>query len=246
VTRKKDPENLLKLMTYVLERHPDEFGLVPDDDGFIRMKDLIKAITEEPGWGFVRQSHINEVLMTFRDHSFFVEEDRIRAMTAQESAVRVAGVTPPKLLYHCVRRTAYPVVYERGISPMGRHHVFLATTDALALRIGKRRDPKPVLLTVQALRASQQGVAFSRQGEAIYLVDNIPVGLFSGPPLPKEKEESKKRKEPSIQVTPEFASGSFLLDMERSEELHRQKIKEKGLRKDIAWKRQARRQRRKR
>jgi putative RNA 2'-phosphotransferase len=245
VTRKKDPENLLKLMTYVLERHPDEFGLVPDDDGFIRMKDLIKAIMEEEGWGFVRQSHINEVLITFRDHSFFVEEDRIRAMNAQESAVRVAGVTPPKLLYHCVRRTAYPVVYERGIGPMGPHHVFLATTDALALRIGKRRDPKPVLLTVQALRASQQGVAFSRQGEAIYLVDNVPVGLFSGPPLPKEKEE-RKRKEPSIHVTPEFEPGGFLLDMERSEELHRQKIKEKGLRKDIAWKRQARRQRRKR
>ena len=70
MTRRKDPEQLLKLMTYVLERHPDEFGLVPDDDGFVRMKDLIKAITEEVGWGFVRQSHINEVLITFRDHPF--------------------------------------------------------------------------------------------------------------------------------------------------------------------------------
>lgn len=246
MTRRKDPEQLLKLITYILERHPDEFGLVPDDEGFIRMKDLIKAVTEEEGWGFVRQSHINEVLITLRDHPFFVDADRIKAIHVQESAVRVVGVTPPKLLYHCVRRTAHPVVYDRGIDPMGRHHVFLATTDALALRIGKRRDPKPVLLTVQALRASQQGLTFSRQGEAIYLVDHVPVGLFSGPPLPKEKEESKKRKEPSIQVTPEFEPGGFLLDMERSEELHRQRIKEKGLRKDIAWKRQARRQRRKR
>jgi putative RNA 2'-phosphotransferase len=172
------------------------------------------------------------------------EGDCIKGRSIQEEGRLTEGVIPPKLLYHCVRRKAYPVVCDKGIMPMGQHQVFLSNNEALALRIGKRRDPKPVLLTVQAFRASQQGVSFARQGKRIYLVDHVPVGFFSGPPLPKEKkkEEGKKKDKPDIQQPTD--PGVFALDMERSESLQRQKMKRKGRKKKISWKEEARKMRR--
>jgi putative RNA 2'-phosphotransferase len=122
---------------------------------------------------------------------------------------------------------------------MGQHQVFLATTKEMALRMGRRRDIKPVLLTIQALRASEAGVTFSRQGEELYMADHIPLGYFSGPPLPNEKEEPSKPKREST-FAPEALAGSFALDMERSPELQQQKLKRKGLKKDIQWKKDAR------
>ena len=233
-------------MQYILERHPDEFGLVPDDQGFVRIKDFLRAISEEPGWGYVRRSHIQEVCITFRDDTFFLDHDRIKAKHVYASAMRTPEVIPPKLLYHCVRRKAYPVVCEKGIFPMGQHHVFLCTTKALAQRIGFRRDPKPVLLTVHALKASQQGIVFSQQGETIYLVDEVPVGFFAGPLIPKErpKEERKKKDRAEKDRVPKDAGG-FALDMERSEAMQRQGVKKKGRKKEIAWKKAARNMRRK-
>lgn len=231
-------------MTYVLGHRPDEFGLALDQDGLVRLKDLIKAICEEPGWGYVRQSHINEVLITLRDHPFVVQDDRIRVENADDGVRPVSGVMPPKLLYCCVRCKAYPVVCREGIAPMGQHRVFLATTEELAVRMGKRRDPKPVLLTVLAQKALEGGVPFSRQGAFLYLADHIPPGLFSGPPLPGDKkEDSRQKREP---VKPEAPPGSFVLDMERSHELQRQKIKRKGVKKEVPWKKDARRLRRER
>ncbi|MGD8513825.1 MAG: RNA 2'-phosphotransferase [Deltaproteobacteria bacterium] len=242
--RKKDPKQLGKLLTYVLGHRPDEFGLVPDASGFIRVKDLVKAISEEPGWGYVRKSHIHEVLITYREDAFVTEDDRIKAAHPKASVSPVPDVIPPKLLYHCVRQKAYPVVCQKGFTPMGHHQVLLATTKELALRMGKRRDSSPVLLTVQAQRASETGVAFSMQGALIYMVDHVPVGYFSGPPLPKEKKEATKPKK-EVPLIPESLPGSFTLDMERSHELQQQGLKRKRARKDIAWKKDARKLRRK-
>jgi putative RNA 2'-phosphotransferase len=241
---RKDPKQLGQLMAYVLGHRPDEFGLVPDAEGFVRLKDLLKAFSEEPGLGYVRKSHIHEVLITCCGDAFVTEDDRIKAAHPQESVSPVPGVVPPKLLYHCVRQKAYPVVCQEGLSPMGQHHVFLATTEGMALRMGKRRDSKPVLVTVQAQRASEAGVAFSVQGELIYMVDHVPVGYFSGPPLPKEKKEATKPKK-EVLLTPQALPGSFTLDMERAHALQQQGLKRKRARKEIAWKKDARKFRRK-
>jgi putative RNA 2'-phosphotransferase len=121
----------------------------------------------------------------------------------------------------------------------------LATTEALAQRMGKRRDAQPVLLTVQAQRACEAGVQFSKYGEFIYITDHVPVGYFTGPPPPQvEKTEVRKpRKEPAS--IPEDLPGSFIFDAERSRTLQQQQLKRKGLRKEIAWKQEARKSRRK-
>jgi putative RNA 2'-phosphotransferase len=243
--RRKDPKQLYKLLVYILRHRPDEFGLVPHDGGALPVKELIQAIGEEPGWGYVRRSHLNEVLMTHRDHPFLLEGSAIGVADSPA----VCAVSPdevPKLLYHCVRRKAYPVVSRRGLAPMGKPWVVLSVTEEMALRIGRRRDPKPVLLTVQARRAAEEGIPFRRQGELLYIVNQVPTECFTGPPLSPEKTPAVTQTRETSEASSRIEPGSFALDVARSEALQRQAVKQKGIKKDIAWKKEARKARRRR
>ena len=52
-------EQLAKIISYILGRNPAEFGLVPDSDGFVKIKEFLKALSEEEGLKYVRTSNIN-------------------------------------------------------------------------------------------------------------------------------------------------------------------------------------------
>ncbi len=205
-------------MDYVLGRRPDEFGLVPDSNGFIKIKELLKAITEEDGWKHVRRSHINEVLLTRIDPEIEIADNRIRAATRERLPDITLVIEPPKLLYTCVRQRAYPFMHAKGIYPAGHEPVILTAEKELAQRIGQRRDRQPALLTINTASSLQQGVVYHRYGGSLYLADFIPAGCFSGPPLPKEKPESKKPPAEDTQPT-RAEAGSFILDLQNNQNL---------------------------
>jgi putative RNA 2'-phosphotransferase len=240
MNRLKDRERLRKLIAHILARRPDEFGLVLDDQGCVRLKDLIRAITEEPGFGYVRKSHIQEVLATSTEAALVIEGDKIKAVRDDHGVSRGEETPPPNLLYHCVRRRAYPVVCKHGIRPSGEKRVLLSTTKTMAKRIGMRRDPIPVMLTIQAGKAFGAGIRFFRHGELLYVTHYIPVDFFVGPSLPREKkkEPPKRGKEPV--PLPETLPGSVTFDLDRSQALFKPRWKEKGRKKEIGWKRDVR------
>ena len=138
--RRKDPKKLAKLLDYVLGRNPDEFGLVPDGDGFVKIKELLKALHEEEGWKFVRKAAIDEVLYSIVNPPVEVAGDHIRAIGREHLEKRAYAAEPPLLLYTCVRRRAYPNTLKKGVNPMGRKHVVLSSDADLALRMGRRFD----------------------------------------------------------------------------------------------------------
>jgi hypothetical protein len=65
--------DLSRFLIYILAHRPDEFGLVPDPIGFVSMKELLRAIHEEPGWGYVREGHLREVLIG-KDRALFARK----------------------------------------------------------------------------------------------------------------------------------------------------------------------------
>jgi putative RNA 2'-phosphotransferase len=232
---------LEKFIVYVLGRRPDEFGLVPEANGWVKLKDLLKAINEEDGWRYVRRSHIDEIVLTQPAPEIEIKANRVRARCREHLPVPQPVDWPPKLLYTCIRRRAYFVVLEKGIAAAEGENVVLAAAPDLALRIGKRRDPHPVLLTVNVEQALSHGIALHRFGELLYLAGVIPPGCFTGPPLPKEKPVAAK---PA--VAPERASrheaGTFVLDPSRFDPASRKgdparKHREKD------WKKERRQQR---
>ncbi len=203
---------LSKLMSYILRHRPDEYGLVLDENGYVPIKELLQAINEEEGWSYVRRADIMEVVMTSERGRFEVDGERIRATYGHSFAspiISYEAVTPPSILYHGTRRRSYPHILQGGLAPMGRQYVHLTTTAKLALRIGRRRDPQPVLLEIAARRAAQDGIAFYQANPLIYLADHIPPAYISGPPLDTLKAEWCPPKEASKRQAPQQQTGDI-------------------------------------
>lgn len=215
MAQQKSAKQLSGLLSYMLGRRPDEFGLVPDPKGFVKTKDLLKAVCEEEGWRYVRGSHINEILISLPDPPVEIKENLIRAKDRSKLPQIEPAENLPKILYTCVRKKAHPFVMENGISPTGHSHVILASSRELAEKIGKRFDREPILLTVHVEKSIREGVAFYRAGGSLYLAGSIHAGCFSGPPLPKQKVETRRPPEQKKEVTPRLR-GSYIIDLEET------------------------------
>jgi len=230
----KDSKQLLKFLTYILGRQPDEFGLVPDGDGFIKVKELLQAINEEDGWRYVRRQHIEEILFTVPEPAIEIEADAIRAKNRVQLSRPTLAQNLPNLLYTCVRRKAHALILEKGIFPMGRSQVVLSSSSDMAVRIGRRKDPLPILLTINIRKMSEQGRVLYQLGQTLYLTETVPADCFSSPPLAKQR--LKPQKEASAAETyPQKSAGSFLLELPGHREAQPQ-FRGKQKKKDIAWK----------
>ncbi|MFC1817128.1 RNA 2'-phosphotransferase [Thermodesulfobacteriota bacterium] len=230
----KSPKQLSKLITYVLGRQPDEFGLIPGRDGFVKVKELLKAINEENGWKYVRRQHLDEILFTIPDPPIEIRGDIIRAKNRDRLPLQTLPQNLPKLLFTCVRQKAHPVILDKGIFPMGRSQVILSSSRDMAERMGKRIDQRPVLLTVHVHKSLAQGILFYQVGQTIYLTEAIPVNCFSGPPLPKQKPVPKKEHSSNEQY-PKRLAGSFLINRPDEKEPQKRSPRKQKI-KEIAWK----------
>ena len=226
-------------MLYILGHRPDEFGLVPDREGFVTFKELLWAIHEEPGWGYVREGDLREVLLGKNRDLFETKEGRIRAgerrwcHTPDEPALE-----PPKILFVGVRRRAHPRAMEKGLSSPA----VLSPDRDMALKMAKRRDQRPVILEVLTTPARERGVAFYSFGD-LFLADHIPAPCIAGPPVTEEMREAfepAKTKKEKPASGPDFTPGSFVLDLSRDPNRPR---RARG-RKRKGWKEEARKMRR--
>jgi putative RNA 2'-phosphotransferase len=231
-------------MTYVLAHSPDEFGLVPDEAGFVTYKELLQAMHEESGWRYVRRTHVHEVLLGEDRALFDWDEKRIRAAERRwEWGREVSSQDLPKTLFTPVRRKAHPVAMEKGLRAPKAKHLALSPDREMARRMGSRRDQRPVILEVRASIAAQEGLPISAFGE-LFLAKEIPARFISGPPVSPDEQERPRAKEPEAKALRreplELTPGSFLLDGQRDPDLRR---RTKG-RKRKGWKEEARKKRR--
>ncbi|MCJ7772758.1 MAG: RNA 2'-phosphotransferase, partial [Desulfobacterales bacterium] len=150
---KRAPKDLAKFLSYVLGRRPDEFGLVADSDGFVNIKELLKAVNEEEGWRYVRRGHLDEVIMSIADAPIEIKNESIRAKHQDGMSKQTPAQNIPNTVFTCVKRKAYPAALEKGILPGGFSMVILSSDKKMAEKIGKRRDHEPVMLTINTQRS---------------------------------------------------------------------------------------------
>jgi putative RNA 2'-phosphotransferase len=236
-------KKLAKFLDYLLGRRPDEFGLCPDEDGYVKIKDLIKALGEEDGWRHVRQSHLRDVTAALPCPSVELSGKRVRAVDRSQLVVPDIPVRVPKLLYHPIRQRAYPVVLEKGVKPTSSNpKIVLARERSMAERLGRRIDASPVILTVNTDQLTRLGAALNAFGSVLFLVDRLPVGSFSGPPLPKKSPESKVAEKSQPPTAPKIP-GSYLMDLS-SEPGRKKKSVKKDRKRKNEWKRERKRRNR--
>ena len=234
-TQSKAIKGAGKFLAYVLGRHPDEFGLLPNQEGFVPVKELLKALHEEEGWRHVRSGLLNELLISASPAPIEIDGNLIRAADRDRLPKIIEAVHLPKVLYIAIRRKAYTSAIEKGLRSGGNIGLVLSLDKAMALRIGKRRDNQPVLLSVQVKKTQEQNVVYHQFGKNLFLTDRIPAGTFRGPAPPKPKpvaprDGAKKVSEP---LPAEPTAGSYLVaieeqvDPKQSARQRRQKQKER-------------------
>jgi len=213
----------------MLAKRPDEFALFLDINGFVKIKELLKAICEEDGWQYVRKTHINEILISVLNPPVEIKDDLIRAKDRSKLAKRIPAKNPPKLLYSFVRKRAYPHVLEKGIRPSGCQQVVMSANKDIVQRMGRRIDQSAVLLTINAQKTIEKGITFYQQGDLIYFAGLIPADCFSGPRPPKIKTSAKpvKQDEAKKEIKDPELPGSYLINM-KSEEKDSRYLKQKN------------------
>jgi len=239
--RQQRQESLARLLVYILSRRPDEFGLVLDATGKLPVRELLWALAQEEGWGYVRRSHLEEVVNVTSPGAFELDQTHIRALQPGPANLRSqdAAWPPPTLLYRAITAKSHGVVAERGLQAPTGGELVLAADPEMARRLGRRRDPQAVLVVIQAQSAAKKGVEFFPYGEGLYLSGPIGPEYLQLPAAPKKPEAKPAPVEKSVPVQP--TPGSVWLDITGQPT---KPWKEKGRKKDPAWKEGAKEQRR--
>lgn len=245
-------ENLAKILKHLLGKAPDEYGVVLDPEGWIDLKSLAAALGENPDTKGISSSRVQDLDWALEDCPFEIEPKRIRVRPDPEFIPpQREYLPPPTLLYYGCRRKPYRVYVEKGIHPNDDREIILAREPEMATRIGRRRDPKPILVEVNTDIAVAYGARFQSYGDALFLADRLPKESMFGPPvkdeetLPKAKPKSKPKDYEAF--VPEAPSpDSFFsrpwdpksdrlvlrdLDIETEEEVRRERQKKK-----VGWK----------
>ncbi len=182
-------ESLARMLAYMLGHHPDEFGRVLAEDGSIPFKELQQTLSREPGWGFVRRHHLDEVISLMQPPAFALEGERILCLQPGPRPRRRPGLPPPPLLYLAIPPKVHEIVWQEGLKAASGRELLLARAPDTALKLGKRRAAAPVLVTIQAQAAAQAGVSFAEYGEELFLATTLPREFLQlpTPPAPEKK-----------------------------------------------------------
>lgn len=162
-------------MSYALRHAPWEYELEMDEGGWVSIIQLLHSLQEEQKWSDVKAENIYYVAKTSDKGRFEIADSKIRALYGHSIPLRIikAPGEPPQLLYHGTSRQEADAIMANGLEPRGRQYVHMAVDPKMALQVGKRRDNKPVLLTIKAREARQDGVAFYKGNDLVWLAEFV-------------------------------------------------------------------------
>ncbi|SHF79052.1 putative RNA 2'-phosphotransferase [Desulfacinum infernum DSM 9756] len=255
-------KTLAKTLSTILTRVPAEYGLFWDPDGTMPWRECYWALQEDPALRFVRESNIRELLLLGHDLPVVLEENRLRLRDEEQSAARYEPGEPPERLFAAFRRRRYQAVEKAGLQPGARTFVPLFEDPDMAERMARRRGPEVLVAEVRAGEAAADGIVFLKAGAGMYLVEMLPPQWIDLPRLSTTEREAmeaeaqrireKKRKKEVPAPDPEIPGavrigrrhlrGMFPEAAFDHEEAARKGRSKKGK----GWKKEARKERRKR
>ncbi len=203
----KELKKTAKFIHYVLAVRPDQFGLLPDSQGFYKLKTFFQAMAQDPLGKKIRPALLRQMALSLDDVPFQLRNDLIRPRNTRDLPAWSQATELPKLLYTTVRRRAHAHVVDKGIGGQ----IILCADKEFALKLGRRKDQSPVLLTVNTDQATRLGVSFKRFGKLLYVADHIPTGCFTGPRVATRPAPGRNKSGQGQGKKPKTA-GSFLVD----------------------------------
>ena len=164
---------LSKFMSYVLRHDPQKFGLEPDSYGFVGVQDLLGVLGER--FGLVDAFDLERVVQDCPKRRFEIRDERIRARYGHSIDVTldIPPCRPPELLFHGTSPAMKGSILKEGVKPIKRKYVHLSKTTEDALQVGHRKSKNPIVFTVKAREAHEQGIRFYDM-DLIVLTEEVP------------------------------------------------------------------------
>ncbi len=173
---------LSKEISYALRHAPWEYELELDEQGFVPIEQLLHALNESGAYERqITQGDLEEIIASSEKKRHEIVGNKIRALyghTTPQIIEKGLG-NPPTILYHGTSHKALPKILEEGLKPMQRQYVHLSVDVDTATRVGKRRDPNPVILQIDAIAAQKAGVLFFIGNDKVWLCREMPKDFFS-------------------------------------------------------------------
>ncbi len=166
-----------KTMAHALRHHPEAYGLVLDEAGWVLAEELLTGLRRR--FADLSVAELKEVVDTNPKRRFEVEGERIRARQGHSIDVNLGyePAEPPEFLYHGTPERNRGIIAAEGLKPMGRHHVHLSPDVATARAVAHRRG-RAVIFEVRATELAACR-AFYRTGNGVWLVDAVPCQFLS-------------------------------------------------------------------
>ncbi len=174
--------SLSKEIAFALRHNPGQYGLELDCEGFVPVDELLSAINSEHKYDrTITEEDILHILDISDKQRFDVQNGYIRAYYGHTvpGQIQKEAALPPPVLYHGTTHKAYELIKVQGLLPMSRQYVHLSADIDYAIRVGKRRDPEPVLLSIDTVSASNSGIVFYIGNDKVWLCDRMPPEFFT-------------------------------------------------------------------
>ena len=172
------PQRLSRFLSYLLRHRPKEFPLAFDRHGFVELADIVTVVQER--YEGVTEADIRNLINEGEKKRFELRGDRVRATYGHSFPVDL-GLDPvqaPVSLFYGTARDLAGSILKDGLKPRDRRYVHLSSSLQDAEAIGKRRDPKPAIIVVDASAAQQANISFYASGP-LFLAETVPPQFLS-------------------------------------------------------------------
>jgi putative RNA 2'-phosphotransferase len=171
-------ERISRFLSYLLRHKPKEYPLAFDPQGFVRWSEVVDLVQER--YCEATEQEIHAVVTESEKKRFEMVDDKVRATYGHSFPVDLGlepAETPPELYFGTARDLAQSII-RGGLKPRDRQYVHLSASLEEAEAVGKRRDPTPAVIVIDARAAQEAEIAFYRSGP-LFLVESVPPRFLS-------------------------------------------------------------------
>jgi len=172
LTQKKSQVKVSKFLSFVMRHGPQDYGLSLDKHGFVEFKTVLEIIKRRfPG---LDEEDLKFIVANDSKRRFQIDGQRIRARYGHSVDVEPLEecLNIPDVLFHGTSPNSLSSILKEGLKPGKRRFVHLSLNVEEALKVGRRKDISPVVLKIDAKRASQDGLIFWKEAN-VYLAKTV-------------------------------------------------------------------------
>jgi putative RNA 2'-phosphotransferase len=164
-----------RLMVGILRHFPQKFGIEMDEHGWVKIKTLADVLAKRTKFGWLTEEHLRAISATDPNERYQTKDDLIRATYAHTIEVDLSDLPEADKaeLFFPASPEEVELIKERGIYPTDQTYVHLSGTYEKALEAGKIHTPNPIILQIDAKKATEEGVGLKKAGKDIYLAKLI-------------------------------------------------------------------------